>query len=235
MSIPVFITIFVIKERIMIVKVFVLGRPGSGKSTAARYIIKQAKERGIWAERKKDYPILHQMFLDDTEGKFLRTSYGGFDVLDFSVIDEALKRLEQEITFQMDQIDGNGVMTIEFARDEYITPLGLFDPEFLRGSYFLFVDADLETCIQRIHTRVAEAGKPDCHFVSDYIMHSYYSKECDWEKLRQEVDEKYSPAKVQVMHNVDDIEEFLKAIGSFADSVFSAKPVIERTVQLIGD
>ncbi|MBO0795569.1 MAG: hypothetical protein J2P36_32155, partial [Ktedonobacteraceae bacterium] len=109
----------------------------------------------------------------------------------------------------------------------------LFDPEFLRGSYFLFVDADLGTCIQRIHTRVAEVGKPDCHFVSDYIMHSYYSRECDWEKLRQEIDEKYSPAKVQVMHNVDDIEEFLKAVESFADSVFSDKPVTEQTVQPI--
>src|SRR6266566_6758631 len=85
----------------MVVKVFVLGRPGSGKTTAVRHIIKLAQNRGWFAIRIKDYDILYGMFQADTEHKKFRpVAHGGFDVLDFSVLDTALEKLQKIVQDQ---------------------------------------------------------------------------------------------------------------------------------------
>ena len=77
---------------------FVLGLPGSGKSTIAHEIAKYIDNRGLENIRINDYAILEQMFHDDVERKKFRpTDYGGFDVIDLAVIDAALEQLEHVI------------------------------------------------------------------------------------------------------------------------------------------
>lgn len=82
--------------RIMAMKLFVLGLPGSGKSTAARCITGNAGKEGkpSWIS---DYIILKNV-LDDTEYKqFKSIAYDGFDVFGLSVFDTALRKLEQDV------------------------------------------------------------------------------------------------------------------------------------------
>lgn len=212
----------------MAIKVFVLGRPGSGKSTAARYLLDFARDKGHKVTRIKDYPILYQMFCADREEKFRCTEYEGFDVLDLRVFDSALKQLECQLKPQPFMNDNDRVVTIEFARDEYLHSLDQFSPNFLRGAYFLFVDAKLETCIQRIHTRVLERGKPDCHFVSDYIMRSYYNKSTDWEWLMQEIKWRFGTRRVEVIRNTDDLPCFLEEVAVFATHIFSQQSKVQE-------
>ena len=79
-------------------KLFLLGLPGSGKSTVARKI--KEKYTNLSIQHISDYDILYAMFQKDTEskgGKFAPTKYGGFDVLDFSILDLALQKMEREV------------------------------------------------------------------------------------------------------------------------------------------
>ena len=170
-------------------KVFVLGRPGSGKTTAVNNIIKHVNyvfehKEELTIQRFKDYEILYRMFEQDikhkyqdaSKRKFRKAEYGGFDVLDKTMFDVALERLEENVNAFVPSSD-NKIVTIEFARDDYKEALRIFSKDFLKDAHFLFVNCDLEQCMQRIYSRMSNPPKPDFHFVSEYIMHTYYSKE----------------------------------------------------------
>ena len=106
----------------MPIKVFLLGRPGSGKSTAFHAIAKYLEQkRQDWSlVRIKDYAILYEMFLADNEGKkFCSIEHGGFEVLDFSVLDEASLKLEKHIKQNMSSTTNGKLVIIEFARSDY--------------------------------------------------------------------------------------------------------------------
>ena len=81
----------------MAVKLFLVGLPGSGKSTCGRYIEQQVQDKvkGCRIFRICDYDILYQMFRDDVQQEmFYPTEHGGFDVQDLIALDPALKTLE---------------------------------------------------------------------------------------------------------------------------------------------
>src|SRR5579884_230087 len=147
----------------MCVKVFVLGRPGSGKSTAARHLIELANRRSFASLFLQDYDILHKMFLNDKNHEHFRpTDRGGFDVIDFSVLDTVLLQLEEEVE-DIQASRSVDMVCIEFARNDYRAALNLFSPLFLRDSYIFFIDSDLEYCIQRVQERVTNPPLPDHH------------------------------------------------------------------------
>src|ERR1700676_288564 len=86
----------------MPIKLFILGRPGCGKSHATRYVEEYMKiyfekyvmvRRG-WSFCINDYTLLKQLFVFDQyirEGdqrRFRPSDYGGFEVLDPRLFDE---------------------------------------------------------------------------------------------------------------------------------------------------
>ena len=163
----------------MVEKLFVLGLPGSGKSTAARYIEMLARDCDWLPRRFNDYNILLEMFHTDIEGKrFSRTKYGGFDVHKHIAFDEALIEIER-VVLQREKVPDNQkeLIIIEFARDDYCRALDMFSPAFLRDAFFLFLDADIPTCIKRIKDRIAVPQTPDDYDVSEYIFKSYYQND----------------------------------------------------------
>src|SRR6266702_5803905 len=164
---------------VMVKKVFLLGLPGSGKSTAARYIEKLAQRNNWSSIRFNDYAILYEWFQADADGRrFSAIEYDGFDVHDHSIFDEALKEVERRVVRREKvSCEKNQLIIIEFARADYCKALGLFSPMFLKNASFLFVDADIPNCIQRIKERVAHPRTPDDHYVSDYIFEAYYQKD----------------------------------------------------------
>lgn len=203
----------------MLIKVFFLGRPGSGKSTAARHMIELAKQQNYSTHYMKDYDILYQMFQEDHNGQFHQADYNGFDVLDKTVFDIALKKLEENI-LAIEDSEEKQIVVIEFARDNYHNALELFKPDFLRDSYIFFVDADLQVCMKRIHKRAETPSEPDHHFVSDYIMQTYYNKE-NWMYVSSVLEIEYPFFKYVVsIRNTEELPDLLAGVGNFANVVF---------------
>ncbi len=159
--------------------VFVLGLPGSGKSTAARYIEMLARDYDRTPDLLQDYRILYNMSLADKEGKRFSSTlpygYDGFDVHDFSAFDDALKELVRRLQEKERTSETNEMNIIEFARDDYCKALELFASIPMTKAFFLFIDAEVETCRQRIKARVANPQMPDDHYVSEYIFEAYYN------------------------------------------------------------
>ncbi len=200
------------------VKVFVLGRPGSGKSTAARYLTTHFRQLGWSTAHINDYDILKRMFLEDTGHKRFRpTPNNGFDAIDLSVLDIALHEVEQLVK-ECSSVEN--LVTIEFARDDYRQALHQFSPGFLRDAYFLFMDADLETCLARVHERVIHASGADDHpSFSDDIFRRYYAAD-NKPYIQYFMQHEFAICKqIQVVNNTGLLEECLREIEQFADLI----------------
>lgn len=214
----------------MAIKVFILGRPGSGKSTAFRHIVKYLEQQDqLWsAIRFNDYEILQEMFRfeelfrhDAANRQFRATKHAGFDVLDFSVLDIALKELEKQVQRVYSMKDG--LIIIEFARDNYDKALSLFRPNFLQNSYFLFIDADMETCMQRVHDRVAHPKTEDDTFVSEDILRSYYHKQSIPSNLKSYG---IDSSGVKVVNSRGSEYSFAKKVNQFVDDIIKQETLI---------
>jgi gluconate kinase len=176
----------------MVVKLFILGRPGSGKSTVARYITKLAQHEGWVPTSYCDYNILYDLFQAElhnpscTQQYFELVDHNGFRVIDFSVLDPALHIIQKRAIASLNDCNPytQRLIVIEFARDDYIQALRQFDTAFLQDAHFLFLDADVDLCIQRIHNRVAHPASIDDHFVSDDIITGYYQKDSTPDMIR---------------------------------------------------
>jgi len=160
----------------MVIKLFLLGLPGSGKSTVARKIKKKYANLSI--QHVSDYDILYILFQEDKKskgGRFVSTTYGGFDVLDFSTLDLALQRMEKQVVELIYPTKKAEFIMIEFARNNYSHAFGQFSPDFLQGAYVLFLRADTDICKQRIRERANHPSTKEDHFVSDNIFNTYYN------------------------------------------------------------
>jgi thymidylate kinase len=159
----------------MLAIVFVFGSPGSGKTTAARYINKIIQDTGNgWSSvRFNDYKILDEWFHADKEhDRFRPSEYGGFDILDPDIYDEALKEMKCEIQNYKPSTE-HGFVVIEYARCDYRNALEEFGSSFLQNAFFLFIDSDIESCVQRVHERVRHPDTLDDHFASEFVFECY--------------------------------------------------------------
>lgn len=161
-------------------KLFVLGLPGSGKSTVSRYIVDYIKRYyyGFLAKRICDYDILYEMFLEDSDHKhFYPTEHNGFYVKNPSKYDAALKKLEQEV--EKYDVAKNEIVIIEFARNDYLHAFQNFSESFLQNAYFLFLDVDIETGMKRVRDRIKhpDPTSRDDHFVSKFTFEFYRQKD----------------------------------------------------------
>ncbi len=205
----------------MAVKVFILGRPGSGKSTTSYHIAGLAWEKGWSVIRIRDYEILWRMYQADTEHKqFYPAQYNGFDVLDFSVLDTALKEVEKRAQRYMPFEDTPELIIIEFARDDYGEALKLFSRNFLQNAYFLFIETDVETCIERIYKRVAHHLTADDNFVSDYVLRNYYHKDNRHYILAHLRTDCGTNKQIEIIDNTGSLHEFIDKVRRFAQQMF---------------
>lgn len=195
---------------------FLLGRPGSGKTTAFNYIKTLVSSKGLSATRFREYEILREMMqTDPDEIRFRPTSFGGFDILDTSVFFESANRLERKIQELQSSVIKHDLIFIELARDNYSQAMKCFSPDFLKNSYYLFIEADVETCIKRIHWRVAHPRMTDNHFVSEHILRSYYTKD-NLQYMRFNFRNDYEIQKeVMVIHNIGSIQDFVDELRCF--------------------
>jgi hypothetical protein len=232
----------------MAVKLFVLGRPGSGKSEAYRqidkYIQQSHQDRSVI--HFTDYEILHEMFqferyfqLNEKLRKFQPREHEGFDVSDFSVLDDVLKELEKKIRFKYSEVESEQLIVIEFARDDYGEALKLFSPKFLKNAYFLFINSDIKTCVQRVHCRVAHSSTADDHFVSDEIICSYYKRQRIPFKLERVDSPKLTKVQIitsrmHILNNKGSRQDFAKKINRFVNGIIKHEEQ-EKHFSILGD
>lgn len=156
----------------MFIKVFVLGRPGSGKTTAFRYMHQLlnslATSEKPWSITwLSDYDILYDWFLKDKEHRYFQVAdHGGFDVKDLTILDGALKELEERTEQYCECAHDYEIVIVEFARDDYQKALNNFSQNFLDTTHALFLDANIEICIDRVEKRVLNGISIDNHFLS---------------------------------------------------------------------
>lgn len=207
------------------VKVFLLGRPGSGKTTAFRCFEKLAHTYDLHATRFREYTILYDMFKAG-RSEFRPVMHGGFDIVDFSILNMSAQLLEKQVQeYARSRALMNEVLFLELVRDDYKQAMQCFSRAFLQESYFLYVEADVETCIQRIRYRVAHPTETDSHFVSEHILRDYYAKDNkEYMATRFKID--YGIQKeVQVIENSSSSDDFTKKFNLFADAVLAENPV----------
>lgn len=174
--------------------IFLLGRPGCGKSVIYEMLTERLKRKKVVKEsiRIDDFPILKELLDKDIYFKRHKRKAGGFEVTDWSIVDEILKivsdrikRLEKE----------NRIIFVEFARNNYLRALSNFAPEVLSKSLILYIFAPYQVCQERNIKRFKEKGGEDLdsHIVPPDLMKSYY-KEDDFEKLLLESEERLREA-----------------------------------------
>ena len=174
--------------------IFLLGRPGCGKSVIYEMFTEKLKKRGLAKEfiRIDDFPILKELFDKDVHFQRHRRKAGGFEVTDWSIVDEVLKIVNERIK-ELEKPDR--MIFVEFARNNYLQALSNFIPEVLSKSLILYIFAPYQVCYQRNIKRFQEKGKEDLdsHIVPPDLMESYY-KEDDFEKLLMESEERLKRA-----------------------------------------
>jgi adenylate kinase family enzyme len=204
----------------MAVKLFLLGLPGSGKSTIARYIHMHVKEWDWSISHFSDYPFLQEMFRNDIEGKYFKPAdHDGFDAIDLIVLDRALKELEQSVDEYTPTMGLKEIVLIEFARNDYHRAFRQFNNSFLRDAYLLFLEAEIDICEQRILDRVANPHTGDDYFVSNDIFNSYYrdNKPILWSDLIAEFG--FDRQKVKVINNNGSLQDATPQINDLVESI----------------
>ena len=158
-----------------VVKLFILGRPGSGKSSAAKHIEHYLLNKGWSISRFKDFDILQEMAKSEISSmSFRSTSDGVFEILDQNVLDVALDRLDKVIQKYLSHSGENKLILIEIARENYSQVLPHFSSNVLQNAYFLYLHVDLEICIQRIENRMLHPSTSDDYYISKETLMKFY-------------------------------------------------------------
>jgi hypothetical protein len=154
--------------------------------------------------------------------------HGGFDILDFAILNVSARLLEKQVQeYSYFSARTNEILFLELVRDDYERGMRCFSSQFLQDSYFLFVEADIEACIQRIRYRVAHPAGTDGHFVSEHILRSYYARD-NKEYMATHFRADYGIQKeVEVVENAGSYVDLTKMLEPFARIVLAEQLVAE--------
>jgi energy-coupling factor transporter ATP-binding protein EcfA2 len=214
-------------------KLFILGRPGSGKSTAVRYISNVLQDRKWDIRNINDYYSLLEMAWSGSP-KVRLMANGGFDVRVDSAYNKALRIVKREVEridkiYSEEQSLSNRLVTIEFSRDEYQTALQQFGDEFLKDAYLLFIHADIDTCRNRIYNRIKYPKKSDDHpSVPEEIYETRFANDnIEYMELLQQ---NGLFRKVEIIPNMEPLYKFHKKLDTSIESILE----VEKEVVLAG-
>lgn len=181
--------------------VFLIGRPGCGKSIVYKILVDKLREKGYRGDiaRIDDFPILKGIFEQDVEQKRHRRFPGGMKITDDNVWSDLSKALnEQALKLQSE----DKLLFIEFSRDSYVQAFMHFSPEVMQNSAIVYIDAPFDVCWERNARRAREEKGLDAHLVSREEMEKTYLHD-DLEELQ-----KYVEVPVLIVKNYsDDIKE----------------------------
>ncbi|OGV54290.1 MAG: hypothetical protein A2X49_09480, partial [Lentisphaerae bacterium GWF2_52_8] len=166
--------------------IFLLGRPGCGKSVVFKKITDKLKAAGVGENyiRVDDFPKLWHIFQTDKEWKRCRpTPDGGYKVTDNTVWDDLLVEVNKDLK---ELNKPGGVVFVEFSRPDYVHSLANFTPDIMENAAVLYIDCPFDICwarnVRRHEAAVAAGG--DDHLVSREEMEKTYLND-DFEDLKK--------------------------------------------------
>jgi adenylate kinase family enzyme len=156
--------------------IFLLGRPGCGKSTAYKALTPKLEAAGVASdfERVDDFPKLWNLFQTDTEfRRCRRTEDGDYKVTDDTVWDDVLAELGKDAEARSSP---GKIIFIEFARDSYIRALENFPSRVIAEAVLVYIACSFDMCWERIIKRheAAVAEGTDDHYVAREEMEKTY-------------------------------------------------------------
>jgi len=157
--------------------IFLIGRPGCGKSAVYRILEQELCARGYRGKLKRidDFSLLKHIFDTDIEYKRHRPAPGGgVKVTDDTVWDDLAKGLNEH-ALKLQSPDR--MLFIEFSRDNYIRAFKNFSPEILKNSLIVYIDAPFDVCWERNARRAREEEGLDAHLVSREEMEKTYGRD----------------------------------------------------------
>src|SRR5947209_6447419 len=161
--------------------VFILGLPGSGKSTVAHTVEEYVPEHyeGWSVVHISDYNILQRMCYEEHDDRLRPIGNNAFNVVDHEAFNSALKRLKDEIREAIKEVsNSNQLIAVEFSRNDYHFALEEFFVELLSEANFIFIKAPISECKFRIENRVKKRNRTqDDHYVSEFIFEKYYKED----------------------------------------------------------
>jgi adenylate kinase family enzyme len=167
--------------------VFLIGRPGCGKSVIYRLLEEQLREEGFEGRLRRidDFPVLKRIFEEDVEHRRHRPAPDrGVKVTDDMVWDDLTKALnEQALELQ----SPDGLLFVEFSRDSYVRAFKNFSPEVLKNSLVVYIDCPWDVCWERNVRRTREEKGLDAHLVSREEMEKTYAED-DHKELPKHID-----------------------------------------------
>lgn len=160
--------------------VFLLGRPGCGKSVVYKILKEILEKKGIDSPRVDDFLTLQAILAKDREFKRHVLKDGGFAVTDWTVVDDALRDLCELVKKEKSD---KKIIFIEFARDNYKHAFGNFTKDVFDDSLILYLYSTFEECYKRNVARFQKAQKSghDDHIVPLDLMETYYKTD-DYEQ-----------------------------------------------------
>lgn len=192
---------------------FLLGRPGCGKSVVYDRLVERLRQEGLGEDfmRIDDFPILREIVKRDKDFKRHVPSEGEFHITDLSVYDDVLR----EINRRLKGLRRPGrVVSVEFARGSYSQALKFFDDEVMTRSLIVYIYCPFDICINRIERR-SKGFSPealDAHMVPRKKMEELYRAD-DYEELFLKSEgelRKASPARIVAVKNDADGLEGLR-------------------------
>ncbi|MFN4133818.1 MAG: hypothetical protein ACK4GQ_05575, partial [Candidatus Hadarchaeales archaeon] len=197
--------------------IFLLGRPGCGKSAVFHILERELRKRGYGGEIKRidDFPILKKIFESDVEFKRHRPCpEGGVKVTDDTVWDDLIKGLDRQAK---EFLGRDIILFIEFSRDSYRRAFKNFSPEVLKDSVVVYIDAPFDICWERNVRRARLESGLDAHLVSREEMEKTYLHD-DHEELQRELD---LPVVI-VKNDLDGTELLEKELEKVAGNIDTA-------------
>jgi thymidylate kinase len=165
-------------------KVFLLGRPGSGKTTVVQAIQETVKSAGASGTVKwlSDATYLWRVFRASGAGdeSVEPTEDGGFFIKDPMLYQKALEDLAKRAKRAQARV---ALIILEFSRRNYAAALNVLAQRGVYPDLIVYLDVDLETAIHRNRQRV-KAGRLDRHYVSEREMRTTFGSD-DLEQLKQ--------------------------------------------------
>lgn len=201
--------------------IFLLGRPGCGKSVVYRMLTELIRREKLADEttRIDDFPVLKEIAEQDKEFKKHVRAEGGFQITDRSIYDDVLKEINRRIK----KLRKPGkLIFVEFSRSGYAKALNNFDRDVLDRSLVVYIYCPYEVCLERNIRRFKEGAKDlDEHIVPRNLMEEYYRHD-DYEELFLKSENelrKQAPASIAVVKND---AEGLERLGAELEKVVVA-------------
>ncbi|MCJ7720722.1 MAG: hypothetical protein MUO36_04565 [Candidatus Hadarchaeum sp.] len=203
--------------------IFLLGRPGCGKSVIYNMLGERLRKEKLASDviRIDDFPVLKDIVDEDKEFKRHLRKEGGFEVTDLSMLDDVLKRIND----QLKKLEKHGrVIFVEFSRDSYAHAMKNFDRDVLNRSLILYIYTPFNICLQRNIRRFKEGPKGlDDHIVPSDMMHKYYKYD-DYEELFLKSEnelKKQAPARlVAIRNDADKLDKLKNELEMFLPVIF---------------